>query len=142
MFDVIDGHLHDGWTGDVAHGYDIAVLKLDREANSTVLPRLASEDVPLWPGDLLVATGWGQTESAHHSHILRLADKIAVVEHKYCEVPPEGADEDSWICAGALGQDTCRGQPGIGCDRSETASVRLSDRRFGRSSDIGGRSEQ
>ena len=123
MFDVIDAHLHDDWTGDVINGSDIAVLKLDREANLS-LPRLASSDVPLKAGDLLAATGWGQAESAHHSHVLRLADRIAVVGQKYCDVQPQGADKDSWICAGALGQDTCRGQcPGIGRYRSENDYV-------------------
>ena len=108
VFDVIYGHLHEDWTGDVTDGSDIAVLKLDREANLT-LPRLGSEDVPLRRGRLLSAIGWGRTESEYRSQVLRLADHIVVVDHKFCDVQLQGVDEDSWICAGATGQDTCRG---------------------------------
>ena len=115
VFDVIDGHIHNDWTGDVINGSDIAVLKLDREAANLTLPRLGSGDVPLRRGKLLAATGWGRTESADHSHVLRLADRIAVVARKSCKEQPQGVDEDSWICAGALLQDTCQGQcPGNG----------------------------
>ena len=109
VFDVIDGHMHDDWTGDVINGSDIAVLKLDREAADLTLPRLGSGDVPLRRGQLLSAIGWGRTESEYRSQVLRLADRFVVVDHKLCDVQLQGVDLDSWICAGTTGQDTCRG---------------------------------
>ena len=39
VFDVIDAYMYDDWTGSAINGSDIALLKLDREANLT-LPRL------------------------------------------------------------------------------------------------------
>ena len=109
MFDAVEGYIHEDWTGDVGDGYDIAVLKLDRKSKGLKLPRLGTGDITITAGDLLAATGWGMTESTAVAKKLRLAEKLAVIEQKYCKEPPSATDAGSWICAGGLGEDTCKG---------------------------------
>ena len=108
VFDAVAGYIHPKWTGDVADGHDVAVLKLDREANLT-LPRLGTGNVVLDRGDYLAATGWGVTKSGVPSKKLQVATHLALVGQDKCKEQPQGVDAKSWICAGGLQEDTCKG---------------------------------
>ena len=109
MFDVVEGHVHPKFTGDVGDGYDIALLKLDKKAKGLTRPRLGSGNITITAGDYMAAAGWGKTESAAVAKTLRVTDRLAIVDQKHCEVPPNVTDAGSWICAGGLGEDTCKG---------------------------------
>ena len=108
VFDAVAGYIHPKWTGDVADGHDVAVLKLNREANLT-LPRLGTGNVVLDRGDYLAATGWGVTKSGVPSKKLQVATHLALVGQDKCKEQPQGVDAKSWICAGGLQEDTCKG---------------------------------
>ena len=112
VFDAIAGYVHPKWTGSVAHGHDVAVLKLDGDANLT-LPRLGSGHIFLNKGDYLAATGWGLNEDGRPANKLQVATHLAVVGQDKCKEIPQGVDSNSWICAGGLQEDTCRGH--LGC---------------------------
>ena len=109
VFDAIAGYVHPKWTGDVGHGHDVAVLKLDRDAGVT-LPRLGTGYVPLDKGQYLGATGWGLTEDGVVAKKLQVAGHLAVVGQDKCKTRPQGVDPKSWICAGGLREDTCKGR--------------------------------
>ena len=109
VFDVVEGYIHEDWKGNVADGNDIAVLKLNKKAKGLTLPRLGTGDVDVTAGELLAATGWGMTESTAVAKKLRVTDRLAIVKQQYCKMPPNVTDSNSWICAGGLGEDTCKG---------------------------------
>ena len=109
VFDVIEGYMHEDWTGNVGDGNDIAVLKLNKKAKGLTLPLLGSGDVTITAGDYMAAAGWGTTESTTVAKTLRVTDRLAIVGQKHCEVPPNVTDAGSWLCAGGLGEDTCKG---------------------------------
>ena len=114
IFDAIAGYVHPKWTGDVANGYDVAVLKLDRDANLTV-PRLGTGNVPLEKGEYLAAIGWGLTERGVAAKQLQVAMHLAIVGQDKCKRQPQDVNPSSWICAGGLHEDTCKGYLGCSC---------------------------
>ena len=107
VFNAVAGYIHPKWTG-IEYGYDVAVLKLDRDANLT-LPRFGTSNVALNRGDLLAATGWGQTDSAFAAKKLRVATHLVAFVQDRCKLQPQGVDPNSWICAGGQHQDTDSG---------------------------------
>ena len=107
----MEGYIHPKWTGHVTQGNDVAVLKLNRKATNLTLPRLGSGNVPIDAGRVLAATGWGLTNISEDSLAkdLQVADHLGVIADVDCEQHPQNIDPDSWICAGATGEDTCKG---------------------------------
>ena len=103
--------MHPAWTGDVADGHDVAVLKLDRDANLP-LPRLGSDNVPLSSEDDLVSAGWGTTEFDDLANTMRVAERLVAVEQGECKERLRGVDSDSWICARSLRRNAGKGHRG------------------------------
>ena len=114
VFDAIAGYIHHKWTGNVQDGHDVAVLKLDRGTN-LMLPRLVSGNVALRTRNLLAATGWGATKSGVPSKKLKVATSLALVGQDHCKEQPQGVDPSSWICAGGMQENTCKGYLGYSC---------------------------
>ena len=109
MFVTVDAYIHEKWSGSVGDGYDIAVLKLDKEANLT-LPHLGSANVPMDDGTFFTATGWGTTKKVLAPKYLHVTDELTKESPDKCKEPPVHVDPGSWICAGGSGEDTCRGK--------------------------------
>ena len=109
-FTAIDGVLHPRWNGKANEGFDIAMLKLNREADSPIPEILAKENV-LKSGSRFTALGWGGTEISHYSEKLRLTDDLAFVPADICR--NNGYDvDDTMVCAGLSHENTCRGDFG------------------------------
>ena len=111
-FATIDSHVHPKWTGQVDDGFDIAMLKLNREADLTS-PQIDKKGTLLIQGDYLSAIGWGTTQKADIADVLQIAQRLVYIPQKTCERVLDLKLKEHMICAGMLDQDTCRG----GCRR-------------------------
>lgn len=107
MFNPIETVIYDSWNGNYTEGYDIALLKLDREANLTV-PVLAYSNKSLLYGTNLVALGWGTNENNDFEELLQMAQGLEYIPTEKCKVYWKFVKE--WqICAGITVSNTCRG---------------------------------
>lgn len=100
---------------DYVSTWDVAVLILDRPVNLTKNPTalLAPARMALPAGLQLWAAGWGRTELADESVLLRKA-RLPVVGRAECDDFYGGTLEFEHICAGGqlTRQDTCDGDSG------------------------------
>lgn len=103
--------MHSKWGSKVEKGYDIALIKLDREANLPV-PKLASATTPYPRGDGFSVLGWGLTNSEKCTDKLQIGLDLDVVSKYKCSkgniwgVLITG----SMICAGTGSVDTAEGK--------------------------------
>ena len=95
-------------SGSVTDGYDVGLLKLERESDVT-LPALDTYGAPLGAGDLLMALGWGSTESQQTADTLQMAENLQYVLPARCRQELGDAYKEHMICAGLHTEDTCRG---------------------------------
>ena len=107
-FATIDSHVHRDWNGDVDDGFDIAMLKLNREAE-LISPQIDKKGVLLSQGDYLSAVGWGTTQKADIADVLQMAQRLVYISRNNCERVLDMKLKEHMICAGMLDQDTCRG---------------------------------
>ncbi|KAL0111197.1 hypothetical protein PUN28_012834 [Cardiocondyla obscurior] len=105
--------------------HDIAILRLEQEANYTQFVRPACLPVD-WPdasgSEKAIATGWGVTNWANikgSDDLLKVI--LRLVSHESCNASffdgislalPQGIVDDWQICAGGDGKDTCQGDSG------------------------------
>ncbi|KAL4457740.1 hypothetical protein ABPG75_012605 [Micractinium tetrahymenae] len=99
---------------DSVSTWDVAVIILDRPVNLTKSPPavLTPLNMPLPAGLPLWAAGWGQTQDASESAVLRKA-QLPVVDRVQC-ADYLGSLEFEHMCAGGAltRQDTCSGDSG------------------------------
>ncbi|CAD7703464.1 unnamed protein product, partial [Ostreobium quekettii] len=103
--------IHEGYTGSLDDGNDIALLRLrkvDRPKQTPVA--MPSRDWKLEGGVNLVALGWGDGKIAE----LQQAPNLRFIENKFCNDPDlwDGIVSASMMCAFSSGQDVCKGDSG------------------------------
>jgi len=108
---VVEGYVHISWTGDVNDGFDIGLLKLDRESNAT-LPAIDTHHTPLSSGDLLTALGWGSTDTQEIATVLQITENLLFILPVRCKEVLDSEFRSHMICAGMLNEDTCKGDSG------------------------------
>jgi len=97
---------------------DIALLKLDRPADSHPIVKIASpyDDHVLRAGAPAVVLGWGLTEErvdTSYSDVL-IKSTVPLISAEGCELAYEGEIKEGMICAGYLSgeSDACEGDSG------------------------------
>ena len=108
MFSGQESHWHESWTGNVEDGYDIAVVKLNKEANLT-LPSLDTQGGEFHSGKLFTALGWGLNETGRNPNALQIAASLVYVKNRNCREFLGDAVKKHSICAGLANENTCRG---------------------------------
>ena len=103
-------HWPESWTGDVRDGYDIAVVKLNKEANLMV-PTTDTQGGEFRAGKLFTALGWGLDETGKNPTSLQMADSLVYVNHRKCKELLGDAVKNHSICAGFSdeNENTCKG---------------------------------
>ena len=99
--------MHPSWTGNVNDGYDVGLLKLDRESN-VMLPGIDTHKTPLRAGILLTALGWGRTDSQRIADTLQIAENLYYLDPLRCNEELGDIYKDHMICSG-FNEDTCNG---------------------------------
>ena len=109
MFSGQESHWPESWTGNVKDGYDIAVVKLNKEANFA-LPSLDTQGGKFRSGKLFAALGWGLNETGRNPNSLQIAANLVYVTNHYCKKEFLGdAVKKHSICAGFANENTCKG---------------------------------
>ena len=108
MFSGEESYWPESWTGNEKDGYDIAVVRLNKEANLT-LPSIDSQLGEFPGGKTFTALGWGLNESRQQPNSLQMADNLLYVKHRECEEFLEVEVKNHSICAGLLSEDICEG---------------------------------
>ena len=109
MFYAVAVEFGEEWAGDPIFGYDIALLKLNRDASFTT-PRLAHEDARPSVGDFLGGLGWGATASGESVTRLQYVSSLRAITHEMCnEQWARLVDKETMVCAGIGPSDACRG---------------------------------
>ncbi|XP_068099253.1 chymotrypsin-like elastase family member 3B [Hyperolius riggenbachi] len=111
-----DIFIHPLWDNNAVNGYDIALIKLPREAelnDKVKLGCLPPTDRRLYNNQPCIATGWGVIHSnGPQANILQQA-VLPVVDHEHCSQPDwMGNIDPSLLCAGGFGQDVCQSDSG------------------------------
>ena len=104
------------------NGFDIALLKLDEEADLTI-PDLVGEEYQPRSGETFAAIGWGVSgESNELSQNLVVVQNLIFIPMRSCNIPDywAGLIKDNMLCAG-LGEDSCEGD--LRCLLTATASL-------------------
>ena len=108
MFSGEESHWPESWTGNVEDGYDIAVVKLNKEANLT-LPSIDTQEGEFPTGKLFTALGWGLNETGRNPNSLQMADSLVYVKHRSCEDFLGDVVKKHSICAGFSNENICKG---------------------------------
>ena len=108
MFSGEESFWPESWTADVNDGYDIAVVRLNKEANVT-LPSIDTQGGKFPGGKLFTALGWGLNETGRLPNSLQMAENLLYVKHGECEELLEVAIKKHSICAGLMRDNTCKG---------------------------------
>lgn len=109
IFDPVKVRIHESWNGKVVDGFDIAMVKLDRESTSDLplLPRVMNPD--LTTADL-VTSGWWRNDS-NAIDALQVAQNIPFVSKDECNKFWNGVIKENQLCGGLLYADSCQGEP-------------------------------
>ena len=89
-------------------GYDIAIVKLNKEANLT-LPSIDKQEGGFRTGKLFTALGWGLNETGKTPNSLQIAESLVYVKHHSCSDFLGDAVKNHSICAGFSNENTCKG---------------------------------
>ena len=89
-------------------GYDIAVVKLNMEANLT-LPSIDTQGGEFRTGKLFTALGGGLNETGKTPNFLQIAESLVYVKHRSCSDFQGDAVKKHSICAGFSNENTCKG---------------------------------
>ena len=108
VFSGEESHWHKSWTGNVEDGYDIALVKLHKEANLT-LPSIDKQGGEFRSGKLFAALGWGVNETGKNPNSLQMAGNLVYVKNRDCRVFLGSAVKKHSICAGFSNENTCKG---------------------------------
>ena len=108
MFSGEQSYWPEFWTGDVADGYDIAVVKLKIETNLT-LPSIDTQAGEFRSGKLFTALGWGLNKTGKNPNSLQMAENLVYVKHDHCKDFLGDAVKKHSICVGLMSENTCRG---------------------------------
>ncbi|XP_041670627.1 chymotrypsin-like elastase family member 2A [Cheilinus undulatus] len=119
QFIIVDRiNIHPGWTGDLADGNDIAILRLSEPVYDNGYVAIA--DMPA-PGQILphdftcYITGWGLLDFHGSTPDILQVAPINVVEHSVCSQPEWWGSHvlESMVCAGGDGVIAgCQGDSG------------------------------
>lgn len=107
IFYVIETKVHESWNGDPVDGYDIALLKLDRKANST-LPNLSAIVETVSSGTELIALDWRDDDANKLTDSLQMFVDLTFVSRDRCENLLGRDLEEHQFCAGFFTQ-SCQG---------------------------------
>ena len=109
VFFATESRFRDEWSGDVGHGYDIALLKLNKRANFPT-PRLTTVRERPVMGTFVSVIGWGETSSGPTLTRLQYSGSLRVVRFATCNDHwNKTLKEDITLCAGIGVIDTCKG---------------------------------
>lgn len=108
MFNAIKVLIHESWTGRVIDGFDIAMLKLDREAKFG-LPSLSRTLNPNLTDAELVALGWWKNAS-NELDSLQIVQNIPYIPKGKCNKFWNGIVKENQLCGGLLYTDACHGE--------------------------------
>ena len=92
-------------------GYDIALVKLHKEANLT-LPSIDKQGGKFHPGRSFTALGWGLNETGKYPTSLQMTDGLTYAKHHICKEELQlDFVEGLSICAGfsEKNENTCKG---------------------------------
>ena len=107
-----DAILHEKWTGNVADGYDVGLLRLDR-ASTHVPAGLPTSIDTIRGGQRFVALGWGREDDGDNDD-LQQAASIEFVRNDFCRLDEFWGPiiKDSMLCAFGFdgGQSVCQGE--------------------------------
>ena len=122
IFKGVEEYVHPSWTGDVNDGFDVGLLKLDREPDSTI-PAIDTHSTPLSSGDLLTVLGWGRTETQLTSDSLQMAENLQYMLPVLCEQELGDIFLEHMICAGLLNENACEGENQCEVQRNTPTSL-------------------
>jgi secreted trypsin-like serine protease len=109
--------LHPGYNPAAGYANDIALLWLAKKTSVVTQPMAAESDMAaVTPGVLLTTAGWGRTETASKSDVMRQV-KVPFVSLEQCRTWYTALGytvADGSLCAGyeAGGKDSCQGDSG------------------------------
>ena len=89
-------------------GYDIAVVKLNKEANLT-LPSLDTQGGDFPTGKMFTVLGWGLNKTGKYPNSLQMTNDLVHVEHHICKKLMGNSVKSHSICAGFSPENTCEG---------------------------------
>ena len=89
-------------------GYDIAVVKLNKEAN-LIEPLFSQQEGEFPEGTLFTALGWGDDGSGNRPNILQMTSKLQYVNEHDCIEFLENSVKNHSICVGLEESNTCKG---------------------------------
>ena len=98
-FHVVAAYMHEDWHGDVSYGSDVAMLKVDRIADSPV-PRLFREGMPLDRDLSIPSIVWGFGCPSRPRCTSRESCSASLVRRDSCQKHPEIVSQRSWLCVG------------------------------------------
>ena len=132
-FHVKQAYIHNGWTGDVSRGSDVAMLKLDKSTRLKT-PRLFRHGMVIGKKDLLTP-GWGIGHGKTGKCGLQSYLSVHRSPRGKCRGKDKNVPEDGWLCfCGNEAQEKTGGRT----ERPRRISV-LCSSRSGRRSSSGGR---
>ena len=89
-------------------GYDIAVVKLNKEANHT-LPSIDTQGGEFPSGKFFTSLGWGEDKTGEYPNALQIAETLVYVSHHQCKDFLSDVIQKHMICAGFSNESVCRG---------------------------------
>ena len=89
-------------------GYDIAVVKLNKEANRS-LPSMDIQRGEFRNGKLFAALGWGLSNNGKHPNSLQMTNGLVHVKHHVCKKLLGHSVNRHSICAGFSRETACEG---------------------------------
>ena len=125
MFSGRKSYWPESWTGYVEDGYDIAVVKLNKETNLT-LPSIDTQGGEFRTGKLFTALGWGRNKTGHFPTSLQMTDSLVYVSNDQCKESLGDAVKNHSICAGLSeeNENTCKGLTSFGATFCQDSSDR------------------
>jgi len=98
-----------------SYDHDIALIELPQSVGTERLVKLIGptvNDFNVEPGTLATVTGWGRTETAAASDVLKQV-AVSVISNQQCGPIQAGQPITSnMLCAAAPGKDSCQGDSG------------------------------
>lgn len=106
-FNPVEIRTHESWNGKVLDGFDIAMVKLDREAKFA-RPLLSRTVNPLLTDVKLATMGWWRNAS-NEIDVLQVAQNISYVSNEKCNDFWDGIVKENQLCSRLLYTDSCQG---------------------------------
>ena len=107
--------IHPKWTGRIADGYDVALLRLPRPVRNIVHPILPPPDNFYYHNNVLLRLGWGhEYERNGRTELLDLAKLqltiLRIVGQRHRPNSIQRLPKDHMVCSYAQGPRACKGE--------------------------------